>query len=193
MKVEQVDPPAIDLMWEDVIQRDIRVEVGVVSTPAQGYAVRGAPLAEPGIVRASGPKSEVMVIQRVRAEAFDVSGLTEGKYTRQLAVDRPRGRVTYDAQSVSATVDVGREIAERSFPRVALEVLGRAGAKAHPADVDVRLICPPEVARALRSEQIVPRVQVTAPAEHGSDAFPVQLPIDQCEVHITPPTVVVRW
>ena len=47
--------------------------------------------------------------------------------------------------------------------------------------------------RALRNEQIVPRVQIISPADHGADSLPVQLSIDQCEVHVTPPSVIVRW
>jgi hypothetical protein len=193
IKVEQIDPPAIDLVWEDVVVRDVPVEVGVVGTPAAGFMVKGAPTADPPSVRAHGPKSEVMVLQRARADAFDVTGLTDGKYQRQLAIERPLGRVVYDAMSVQASVEIGREVAERPFQRVAVAVIGHTNAKAQPAEVDVRLACPPEVVRALRPEQIVPRVQVTATSEHGSDALPVQLVIDQCEVHVTPPTVVVRW
>jgi hypothetical protein len=193
IKVEQIDPPAIDLVWEDVVVRDVPVEVGVVGTPAAGFMVKGAPTADPPSVRAHGPKSEVMVLQRARADAFDVTGLTDGKYQRQLAIERPLGRVVYDAMSVQASVEIGREVAERPFQRVAVAVIGHTNAKAQPAEVDVRLACPPEVVRALRPEQIVPRVQVTATSDHGSDALPVQLVIDQCEVHVTPPTVVVRW
>jgi len=193
LTVEQVDPPAIDLQWEDLIVRDIPVEVGIVGTPAAGFVVRGAPTADPPTVRARGPKSEVMVIQRARADAFDVSGMTEGKYTRQLAIEHPTGQVKFDVPSVSATVEVAREVAERPFTRVPVAVIGRPSAKAQPAEVDVRLSCPPEVVRALRPEQIVPRVQIAASADHGSDALPVQLSIDQCDVHVTPPTVIVRW
>jgi len=50
-----------------------------------------------------------------------------------------------------------------------------------------------DVVRSLRAEQIVPRVSVATATEHGSDVLPVQLTIDQCDVHITPTTVVVRW
>jgi hypothetical protein len=155
--------------------------------------VKETPTSEPATARVRGPKSEVMVLQHARADAFDVTGLAGGKYTRQLAIERPPGRVTYDAPSVAATVEIAREEAERPFPRVPVAVLGRAMAHAQPAEVDVRLSCPPEMVRALRPEQIVPRVQVTASAEHGSDVLPVQLTIDQCEVHMTPPSVVVRW
>jgi hypothetical protein len=122
-----------------------------------------------------------------------VTGLTEGKYTRQLAIDRPVGRVTFDVPSVAASVEIGREVSERPFTKVPVAILGRTSAKAQPAEVDVRLTCPAEVVRAMRPEQLVPRVQILSATEHGSDALPVELKIDQCDVHVTPPTVIVRW
>ncbi len=82
---------------------------------------------------------------------------------------------------------------ERPFTKVPVAVIGHANAKAQPAEVDVRLTCPPEIVRALRPEQILPRVQVASTSEHGSDAMPVQLSIDQCTVQVTPPSVIVRW
>jgi hypothetical protein len=185
--------PEIPLVWEDLIVRDVRVEVGVVGTAAPGFVVKVAPTSDPAVVRAHGPKSEVLVLQRARADAFDVTGLTEGKYTRQLAIDRPVGRVTFDVPSVAATVEIGREVTERPFTKIPVAILGRTGGKAQPAEVDVRLSCPAEVVRALRPEQVVPRVQILSPTEHGSDALPVELKIDQCDVHVTPPTVIVRW
>jgi hypothetical protein len=193
LKVEQIDPPELDLAWEDLIVRDVPVEVGMVGAPARGFVVKGEPQANPSVLRARGPKSEVLVVQRARADAFDVGGLTEGKYTRQLAVERPSGRVTLDAPSVTATVEIGREVVERSFMKVPVSVIGHANAKAQPGEVDVRLACPPEVVRALRPEQILPRAQVSAAADHGSDALPVQLSIEQCDVHVTPASVIVRW
>ena len=193
VKVEQIDPPTIDLVWEDRVARDVPVQVGVVGTPAPGYVVKGEPLADPATIRAMGPKSRVVVLQRARADAFDVTGLTEGKYTRQLAIDRPLERVELDTTTVTATVEIAREVAERPFTKVPVAVIGRTGAKAQPAEVDVRLTCPPEVVRALRPEQVVPTVQVVSTAEHGSDVVPVHLAIDQCDVHATPPSVVVKW
>ncbi len=193
LKVEQIDPPAIDLVWEDRIVRDVPVEVGIVGSPAAGFVVKGAPSAEPATVRARGPKSEVMVLQHARSDAFDVTGLTAGKYTRQLAIDRPRGRVAFDVPSVAATVQIAREVVERPFARVPVAIIGHTNAKAQPPEVDVRLACPAEIVRALRAEQVVPRVEIASSSDHGADALPVQLSIDQCEVHVTPPSVIVRW
>ena len=96
-----------------------------------------------------------------------------------------------------ASAPGGDGSAERPFTRIPVAVLGRANAKVQPAEIDVRLSCPPEIVRALRPEQIVPRVQVSpagsAAGDHGSDVLPVQLTIDQCEVHLTPASVVVHW
>ncbi len=193
LQVEQIDPPAIDLTWEDRVTHDVPVEVGIVGTPAPGFVVKGVPAADPETVRARGAKSEVMVIQHARADAFDVTGLTAGKYTRQLAIDRPPGRVTFDTSSISASVEIGREVVERLFTRVPVATAGHVGAKTQPGEVDVRLMCPPEVVRGLRPEQIVPRVQAIGPGDHGSEVLPVELTIDQCEVHMTPSTVIARW
>jgi hypothetical protein len=193
VKVEQIDPPAIDLAWEDVVVREVEVEVGVVGAPAPGFILKGAPIVEPKAVRARGPSSEVAVVQRARVDPFDVTGLTEGKFTRQLALNRPLGRVTFEVPSVAATIEVARQVVERSFPRVPVALIGRTGLKAQPTEVDVRLACPPDIVRSLRPEQIVPRAQVVDTTDHGAEALPVQLAVDQCDVHVTPTSVIVRW
>jgi hypothetical protein len=193
VKLEQIDPPSIDLAWEDRILRDIPVQVSLVGSPAPGFVVRGVPKSDPALVRTRGPKSEVMVIQHVRTDAFDVTGLTDGSYTRQLAVDRPRGRVTIEQMAVSATIEVAREVAERPFPRLAVAVVGQPKGRSQPSEVDVRLVCPPEIVRLVRPEQLVPRAQTTLTGDHGSEAVDVRVSVDRCEVHVTPPTVVVRW
>lgn len=195
VRVEQIDPPAIDLTWEDVMVRDLPVQVSVVGTPAPGFVVKSVPVAEPPRVRVRGPKSEVMTLQFVRADSFDVTGLTEGSYNRQLALDRPRGRVTMEtsAQSVQVATEIHREVVERTFVKLPIALVGNTKAKSQPAEVDVRLACPTEIVRSLRPEQIVPHVNVRSTAPNGSESLPVEITVDKCEVHMTPTTVVVRW
>ncbi len=191
--VEQIDPPALNLVWEDQIVRDVPIQVSVVGTPAGGYVVKGVPVADPAVVRVHGPKSEVLVLQHARADAFDVTGLTEGTYPRHLALDKPSGRLTYDALSVLVTTEITREVIERPFSRVPVVVVGQPKAKTTPAEVDVRLVCPPEILRPLRPEQVVPRVEERSPASSGSESLPVIVEVDRCEAHVTPATVIVRW
>lgn len=193
VRVEAIDPATIELIWEDMITRDVPIQVGVVGSPAPGFMVKGVPIAEPGIVRAHGPKSEVLGLQYARAAAFEVNGLTEGSYQRQLLIDLPPQRVTYDANIVKVTTQVMREVVERPFIRLPVIVLGPPKAKTFPAEVDVRLVCPPEVVRALRPEQVVPHVEEKTGATTGSESLPVLVQVDKCEAHVTPSSVIVRW
>jgi YbbR domain-containing protein len=192
VRVEQVDPPSIDLVWEDEIVRDVPIEVSVVGSPASGYVVKGVPVAEPDRVRVRGAKSEVMTLQHARAEAFDVSGLTEGSYARELAIDK-RGGLKYDASGVRVTTVIMRELVERPFMKLPVAVLGSTKAKAQPAEVDVRLTCPPEILRALRPEQVVPQVEVKSKDPSGAISVPVAVNVDRCEAHVMPTSVIVRW
>jgi hypothetical protein len=195
VRVEQLDPPAIDLVWEDQVVRDVPIQVSVVGSPAPGFVVKGVPVAEPQAVRVHGPKSEVLVLQHMRADPFDVSGLTEGSYSRHLAIDRPGGRVSPDlaSQSVLVTAEITREVVERPYAKMPVAVLGQAKGKSQPGEVDVRLVCPPEILRPLRPEQVVPKVTVRSSAPSGSESLPVEVAVDGCESHVTPSTVVVRW
>jgi hypothetical protein len=192
VRVEEVDPAAIDLQWEDEIVRDVPIEVSVVGTPASGYVVKGAPVADPPSVRIQGPKSEALTVQHVRAEAFDVTGLVEGKYTRELAIDKKFG-MKYDDSSVKVSAEIARELVERPFPKLPVVVVGQPKARTYPAEVDVRLTCPPEILRALRPEQVVPQAEVKSKDPSGSVSLPVAVSFDKCNALVTPATVVVKW
>jgi hypothetical protein len=192
VRVEQIDPPTIDLQWEDEIVRDVPVEVSVVGTPASGYVVKGVPVAEPPAVRVRGPKSETLTLQHVRAEAFDVTGLVEGKYSRELALDK-RVSMKYDDSTVKVSAEIARELVERPFTKLPVVVVGQPKARTYPAEIDVRLTCPPEILRALRAEQVVPQVEVKTKDPTGSVVLPVTVSFDKCDALVTPATVVVKW
>jgi len=122
-----------------------------------------------------------------------VRGLFEGSYSRALAVDRVSPRLVVDPMSIVATAEIVREVSERLFTKVPVVVVGIAKGHTIPADVDVRLVCAPEVARALRPEQVVAQVEVASKEAAGSLSLPVAVHLDRCTVHSTPPAVVVRW
>lgn len=193
VEVEQFDPPSIDLKWEPRVERDVPVQVSVVGTPADGFVVKGPLVAEPKTVKVRGPQSDAMVLQHIRADAFDVRGLTEGSYPRQLAVEQPNPRVKIRPKSVVVTAEITREVSERVFQKIPVAVVGPAKGKAQPAEVDVRLVCPPDIVRSLRPEQIVAQADVTSKETSGSQAVPVHVKIDRCDAYVLPREVVARW
>ena len=108
--------------------------MSVVGSPADGYVVKGPLVAEPKTVKVRGPQSDVMVLQHVRADAFDVRTITaEGQYPRQLAIEKPSPRLKIEPQSVIVTAEITREVAERVFQKLPVAVVGPAKGKTQPA------------------------------------------------------------
>jgi hypothetical protein len=193
VEVDGFDPAGVDLKWEQRVLRDVPVQVNVVGTPADGFVVKGPLVVDPTTVKVRGPQSDVVVLQHVRVDAFDVHNLTEGSYSRQLAVEKPSVRLKLDPMNVNVTADITREVAERVFPKLAVAVVGTPRGKTQPAEVDVHLVCPPDIVRSLRAEQIVPQVEVSSKEPAGSESLPVVVKIDRCETSVLPREVVTRW
>ncbi|MCU0680737.1 MAG: CdaR family protein [Polyangiaceae bacterium] len=192
-----IDPPGIELAWDDIVIREVPVQTSVTGQPLPGYAVNGVASSEPSVVSVQGPKSVVNTLQNTHAEAFDVGGLAEGGYTRQLAIGRPPAHTTFDVDTVAVTVEIGRARLERMILERPVHVLGLPRATTVPAAIDVKVIGPPELVSLLRPDQIVPTVDVRALAGEqkgaGSVAATVTASLEGCTLQLIPSTVVVRW
>jgi YbbR-like protein len=193
--IDSIDPAALDISWDDILERPIQLQVPVTGAPADGYVVKGRATASPDTLVARGPSQIVDNLQFARAEAFDITGLQEGTHRRTLIIDRPPPRVTYDITHTTATVEIARKMRERVFSKVSVQIVGLGKATAYPSQVDVRVVGAPEYVTELRAEQIVPRVTVKDAdvKKPGSLALPVQLEMDNVNVTIVPKTVVVKW
>ncbi len=199
IKVGIIDPPGIPLEWQDVVTRRIPLQASITGKPAEGYVVRGEPEVEPTFVTVRGPTGLLETLQFVRLAAFDVAGLTEGVHRRRIAMDSPPNRVsTLGPPSATVAVTIARRVSEVKFPNRPVEVVGTANGHVIPRTVDVTILGPPEVVRALRPEQVVPRANVTPPAgqelaRHDTKVVEVTVDLARAEAEIQPPTVAVRW
>lgn len=199
IELKFVDPPSINLEWQDVVERTIPIQAARAGQPAKGYEVKGLEV-EPKEIGVKGPASLVEVMQFARLAAFDVNGLTEGVYRRRLSIDDPPSRVRYlGSKSANVTVVIARRQTEVKFDRRPVEVVGPAHARAVPNAVDVTVSGPPEVVSALRAEQIVPRVDLAGAGvdlhgdSHGSVTLKLKVELGGAEAECQPPTVTVRW
>jgi hypothetical protein len=198
VRVEQVEPPSIALRWEDEVIREIPIQASITGQPAAGFIIKGAPRVEPATVRAIGPRSLVDVVQFARAAPFDVTGLDQEKeHEHVLAIDRPPPRVEFETQIVTVKVEVAREELQRIFVKVPVQAVGVPRAVLSPNEVDVKVEGPPDLVRALRTEQVVPTVDlrssgltITSP---GSARLPVVVGLEGCRATVQPQMVVVRW
>ncbi len=201
MEIKIIDPPSIQLEWQDVITRKVPVQASITGKPAEGFIVKGEPDVNPKYFTVRGPLRLVKVMQFVRLAAFDVTGLTKGTYTRQVASDAAPNRTSYIGdRNASVTVTVTRRVTQATFSNRPVEVVGVTGGRTTPRTVDVTVEGPPEVVKALRAEQIVPRVDLTLAADvdlddqkHGSTTIKVVVELGKADAEIQPPKVTVRW
>lgn len=199
-KITIIDPSSIELEWEDVATRQIPIQAAITGQPSEGYVVRGEPEVDPKQITVSGPLSAIEVMQFARLSAFDVSGLSEGIHKRRLGIDAPPARVKYlGPQAATVSVSIARRVSEARFENRPIEVVGVAGGIATPRTVDVVVVGPPEIVRALRPEQIVPVADLTKvegldlKQKHGSASVKISLPLTHAEAELQPPSVNVKW
>lgn len=196
VRVTKFSPGHLDIKFEDIVTRDVDVQVARTGEPKRGFEVNSI-IVEPQVVQAIGIKSQVDTLQFARAEPFDVTDLEEGRYTRSLKLDEPPQGVEYDHQSVTARVDVTRELAKEVFDAVSVEVVGLPRAKTRPAVVNIRISGPPDVVSKITKELVVPQVDLSKEeidfSVPGSKNFPVRVDLPDVQIEIIPDKVLVKW
>lgn len=196
-----VDPPSIELEWEEVITKQVPLQASITGQLPEGFMVAGEPKVEPEVITVRGPLSRVEVMQFARLAPYNVSGLTTGKYPRRIGIDPPPARVEYlGRQAATVILEVKRRESEKVFSDLQVEIVGPPGAQVRPQTVDVTVIGPPDIVRNLKPTQIVPTAdlkkaqywteKMTGP---GSATVPVIVNLSDVQVNVQPPEATVRW
>ena len=197
VRVIRLYPAKLDIRFEKIVSRAVDVHVTLVGKPAKGMEVKGDIQHTPKDITVVGITSEVETLQSIDADPFQVTGLGEGTHTRQLRLAPPPEHTSYSTLMVSATVQIGKRLAQRQFDKVPVSVIGIAHAKVSPAVVQVRVVGLPDDVDALDEESISARVQITSeggePPKSNSLELEVKVPIAGVQVEVIPNKVVVSW
>ena len=197
LKLEQINPASIELRWEDVVSRQIPVQISRTGEPAPGFMVRGTTAVDPSQINARGPRAVVDTLQFVRAAPFDITGLSEGTYRRALPLDRPQKFVSYDVDIVNATVEIAKALVTKEFSGLKVQIVGAAGhVSAEPSKVTVVITGTADDTNVL-AESIIPIVDLKSAnadlSKPGSIQLPVSVDVPRAKVEVRPPTVVLKW
>lgn len=201
LEIVVVDPPTIELEWEEVITRQVPLQASITGKLPEGFIVNGEPKIDPEVITVRGPSSRVEVMQFARLAPYNVSGLTAGQFPRRIAIDPPPARVEFlGRQAATVTLEVKRRESEKLFSEVKVEVLGPPHAVVRPDTVDVTVIGPPDLVRKLKPNQIVPTVDLIQSKlwspEHigsGSALVPILVKLEGVEVQVQPAEAAVKW
>lgn len=203
VSVEQMYPASVEARWEDIVQKDVPIQVARTGDPVPGLTVKGAVLVQPTQVTVRGPRPTLELLELVRTMPFDVSGLPEGIHKRQLALDRPpslntaQASVKYGTDTVLATVEIARALVERELPKLKVQVVGILRATAQPATVTLKIKGTAEDVNAINPESIVVRVEPKTGgldlSKPGNAYLDVLVDLPKVGVEVVPPKVYVQW
>ncbi len=196
-----VDPPRLELDWEEVITRQVPLEAAITGQLAEGLIVHGEPKVEPEKITVRGPRSHVETLQFARLTPYNVTGLTAGVFPRRIRIDPPPERVDFlGTQAATVIVEVKRRESEKLFSDRPVDVIGPPGAKVNPKTVDVTVIGPPEIVRSLRPEQVVPQVNLIKAKRwseemtgSGAASVPIEVNLSKVRVEVQPVEATVKW
>jgi YbbR domain-containing protein len=193
--IKAIDPPTLDLDWQDVVSRFVPVQSAISGLPGDGLDV-GTVRVEPDVVELIGPESLIRTVQNINVAPFDVAGLGGGTYNRTLALEAPPSRMHLaNRNGVVVSVEIRRRLVTTSFTRLMVEVVGHPNAVVTPSKVDVLVKGAPEVIRALAQDLVVPRVDLSGVdlTKHGSASLGVTVDLSNASAEVQPPSVKVTW
>ena len=119
-------------------------------------------------LKAQADKLPQLACQYLHAEKVELAALI-GRLNDvgyALALEKPMNSVTYDTETVNATIEVARELKHSVFSKLKVEVVGFPKATVKPPTVEVDVQGAPEDVNGITPDAIVPRVARAATLRH---------------------------
>lgn len=151
IKVDGFQPSAIPIRLEEVIERQVNVEVKVEGKPAEGFEVYSVH-PNKGSVAVRGPASRVNALQKVTTESIWLAGHKESFTAANVTIDVPDPKVDLLEPVVSVNVDIGEQRIEKNFSGVTVTLA--QGGKVQPATTSVILLGAATLINSLKPEEV---------------------------------------
>lgn len=166
--IDTFQPSAISIRLEPIITRQVRIEVKLDGTPAEGYevyAVRPSKFA----IDVRGPLSNVNALANAPTEAISVSGRREAFTAPNVAIEIFDPKLDVQEPFVGVEVQIGEHRVEKEFSEVRVLM---QGADPQPATATVVVYGPPRELLDLKSADI----KLLLPASGDASQATLQLP-----------------
>lgn len=177
VSVLAMDPPEVELVFESVEERAVKVEVPQLGSLSKALELVGIEV-EPRTVTVRGPRSEIKQLRSVETEPLDLRDIKEaGRVT--LTLRKPGALSTLSVSSVAATVDVQPKPVERQFGSRPIELrtdLDRKWIKFNPEAVQVTIAGPAEMMEELVPKEVIPFLKIGKLPERSGE--PVEVHVD---------------
>ncbi len=178
VSVLAMDPPEVELVFESVEERAIKIEVPQLGSLSKEIELVGIEV-DPRTVTVRGPRSEIKQLRSVETEPLDLRDIKESERVT-LNLRRPGALSTLSVSSVAASVEVQPKPVERQFAARLIELrtdLDRKWIKFNPGAVQVTLMGPEEMVGELSPKEIIPFLTLGKMPERSGEPIDVQVEI----------------
>lgn len=192
IEVLTVEPSQVELVFEPVESKEIKVEVPRIGQLAKHLSLVKVEV-DPRVVAVRGPSSELQKMKSIETEPLVLDGIEKSE-TVTLALRNSTNKSSLQAKSVAVKVAIeevprqrvfeGRSIELRTSPNI-------SGVELEPTEVEVGVEGPPDVMGELDPSAVVPfvRVREVPPVAGVELEVSVDLPRGCRAVKIDPKTV----
>jgi YbbR domain-containing protein len=192
--VTRVTPSQVSLQVDRLLRRSVPVRLETRNELEPGLSLTQSSVL-PETVEVTGPRSAVAVLPAVETQPVDLAPLPAGVTDREVDLVYPGGLMQIRLPRVRVHLVVDRELAERSFAGVPLELRNAApGLEAVPAEVRVVVAGPRDELGGLELRPGAAYIDATDLSEPGPHRVrpEVALPPGYRVVRVEPPVVEVR-
>jgi YbbR domain-containing protein len=146
--ISRISPSEINLNIDQVVSRQLPVQLMIDGEVAPGYGIGSIALSPPSVT-VTGPSRDVSALKSIATEPFVVKGATK-EVTQTVRLVNPGGLLKVSTDEVLATVTVHEIVAEREFRGLPVTVRdARYRFSVQPRKVDVKVRGPARSLAAL--------------------------------------------
>lgn len=198
IEVLSIEPTQVDLSFERVERKELKVSVPRVGQLAKGLVLETIEIS-PKVISVKGPRSELGSLKVIETEPIDLGTLDVSKEVT-LNLRTIGGAVSPEVKTVVGKIIIGEQPTVRTFTRVPVEVRlgggGSMGFAVSPSVVALTISGSPSVLAGLKESDLFPFVRTLPPSGALSSArqqVQIQLPLGLRAVSIEPSAVVVNF
>lgn len=196
VEVVRIDPPELELVFEAIEEREIKIEVPRLGQLAKGLNLTGVELT-PKTVTVKGPRSELLQLRSVETQPLDLRDI-KGSQSIALSLKSPGALSSLSIGVISAQVQVEELPSERQFAARPIEVRISANSKGirlKPTGVSVTLAGAPQLLKDIDPIDVVPFIRLSNVPSRSGDMVEVSvaLPFGVRLVKVSPASVAVWW
>ncbi|HEU4934512.1 MAG TPA: CdaR family protein [Pyrinomonadaceae bacterium] len=151
IKVDGFQPSAIPIRLEEIVDRQVPIELKLEGKPDDGFEVYSV-YANKGSVSVRGPASLVNALQKISTESIWLKGRKANFTAQNVALDVPDPKVDLLEPMVNVAVEIGERRIEKNFSGV--PVTTADGGKVHPATTSVTLLGVASFLEAVKPEEL---------------------------------------